>query len=61
MALRIVYLSNEETVMIISCPKLLKDAKPDALEGLAVYNADTARVLDMDNGGKVIWELKRNA
>ncbi len=59
MALRIVYLSNGSTVMIVSCPKSLKDARDDALKGLAVYGADTAQVLDMDNGGKVVAMVKR--
>jgi hypothetical protein len=61
MALRIEYFSNGEKVMVVSCPKFLKDAKFDALEGLAVYNADTARILDMDDNSKVVAVVKLDA
>ena len=55
-ALRIEYFANGEKVMIVTCPKLLEDARADALKGLAFYTADTARIMDMDmeRGGTVM-------
>ena len=58
MALRIEYLRRGERVMLIPCPKSLDGAKLDALVGLAHFDADTARILDMDHGGKVVAVVK---
>ena len=59
--LRIEYFANGEKVMVVSCPKWLEDAKADALEGLAYYNADTAKVVDLDReiGGNVMAVVRR--
>jgi len=59
MALRIEYLRNGEKVMIVACPKWLEEAKIDAVEGLGFYQADTARILDMEDNGKVVAVVKR--
>ena len=55
-ALRIEYFANGERVMVVTCPKWLEDAKADALEGLALYRADTAKIVDVDmeRGGTVM-------
>lgn len=59
MALRIEYLKLTERVMIVSCPKNLEEAKADAMKGLALFGADTAQVIDMDRGGKLVGVVKR--
>ncbi|HEX4106449.1 MAG TPA: hypothetical protein VHX92_09480 [Rhizomicrobium sp.] len=60
-ALRIEYFANGEKVMVVTCLKWLEDAKADALEGLALYKADIARVIDIDMeiGGTVLAVVKR--
>ena len=60
-ALRIEYFSNGEKVMAVVCPKWLEEAKKDALKGLAVYSADTARILDMSESANVVAIVKRDA
>lgn len=54
MAFRIEYFRADVKVMAVPCPKHLRDAELVALEGLRLFKADKARILDMDNGGKVV-------
>jgi hypothetical protein len=60
-ALRIEYFANGEKVMVVTCLKWLEGAKADALEGLALYRADIARVIDVDmeRGGTVLAVVRR--
>jgi hypothetical protein len=60
-ALRIEYFANGEKVMVVTCLKWLEGAKADALEGLALYRADIARVIDVDMemGGTVLAVVRR--
>ena len=55
--LRIEYFQGAQRVMIASCLKPLDEVKMIALEGLARFAADTARIVDRD--GKVIAVVKR--
>jgi hypothetical protein len=58
-ALRIEYFAKGEKIMVVTCPKRLETAKTDALEGLALYNADTARIMDMEAGSTLMAVVKR--
>jgi hypothetical protein len=59
MALRIEYIQDGEVVMMVPCPADIDIAKKNALAGFDRFGADTARILDMDDGGRVIEVLKR--
>lgn len=58
MALRIEYYDGGKLVMVVPCPKTLDAAKLDALEGLGHFKADLAKILDMDNKGKLVGVVK---
>lgn len=59
MALRIEYLRGGEKVMVVVFLKSSDEAVKEAQDGLKRFNADSARILDMDNGGKEVGMVKR--
>jgi hypothetical protein len=40
--------------MGLPCPKKLREAELIAREGLRLFRADNAQILDMENGGDVV-------
>jgi len=61
MTFRIEYYRDEVKVAAVSCPKSKADAQTDAIFGLGVYDADVARILNMDDNGKVVGTVRRDA
>jgi hypothetical protein len=59
MALRIEYFRQGVQVGAVPCPTTLEEAKMAALEGLFIQNADLAKIVDMDNKGKLVGVVKR--
>ena len=58
MALRIEYFRQGVQVGAVPCPKTPEEAKIAALEGLFIHSADLAKILDLDNKGKLVGVVK---
>jgi len=58
MALRIEYFRQGEKVMVAPCLKELAGARQDARDGLRTFNADLARILDMNKDGQLLAVVK---
>lgn len=61
MAFRIEYFSKGVLVGGVPCPKSLLDAKENAKRGIKLHGADFAKIVDMDDHGKVIAVVKLGA
>ena len=59
MALRIEYFRKGEKVGAVPCPRLEHEVLNVALNGLVQHDADMARVLDMDDKGRLLSVVRR--